>query len=167
YVFFCEGLKNFKEIDTLTQDTIHRKVRKLMGFYFGGKGYKNKENKSMPAYLRSNNYEEQDYSKMGLKRTDEWVDYEYYDWIKDYEKEKGEIVLTDCDFATPLFDKYECDRSEIKEFFAINTLRERKLEKAILESKAPKIVVIYGKQHWYFVWATLRDKGWKIVRGKI
>lgn len=166
YVFFCEGIKNFTSVDSLVSDTVYRKARKLLGFYLGGR-YKNKQNKSTPSHMRNNNYVEQDYYKMGIKETDLWVDYDYYHLVKDYEKAKGEIILTDCDFQTPFLEKYNCNRDDYNSHFAINTLRDAKLEKVILESKHKKIVVIYGKMHWYFVWPSLRDKGYKIIKGKI
>ncbi len=167
YTFFCEGMQDFSGIDSLERDTTYRKVRKLLGFYLGGKGYKNKDNKSLSAHLRNNSYIEQDYAKMGLKATDKFVDYDYYNWVKDYEKAKGKIILTDCDFETPLTEKYKCNRDDVSYHFATSTLRDQRLVKTILESKNAKIAVIYGRQHWFFVWADLRDKGWKIIKGKI
>lgn len=73
--------------------------------------------------------------------------------LNEYEKRFGEIILTDCDFNTPMNEPYHCenenaaeDRKKIYNEIIID-FRNQNLVNEVLESDKNKIVVIYGSNH--------------------
>ncbi len=76
---------------------------------------------------------------------DIWVDYSLADYIEVYEKEYGAIVLSQYDFDTPLHAQYKQKGTNGPVF--LNFPRTDYVERRIINSSHPKIVVVYGRAH--------------------
>lgn len=161
YVFFCESVGFPSGTDSLTIDTMSRKLRKLLGFHLTD--YLNTENKSKKPY-NTKKYISQIAETMGIdKYFDDCIhaDLTTPELIRQYESDKGEIVLTEYDWQTPLLEKYKQrksgDKTEYDMYYAIRTLRDKHLFEMIAESEHEKIAVLYGWAHIWKVSAQLRD----------
>lgn len=97
-----------------------------------------------PAYTEMSILEQNAYS----------ADVSVPEMIQAYEKGKGEIVLTDCDWETPLGEKnYKCKKAsnEQRNYFLnqiVFDYRNQHIVKTIKELGHDKIVIIYGKKHY-------------------
>ena len=88
---------------------------------------------------------------------DLWVDYTLADLLEVYEKERGEVLLTQYDFDTPLGDKYKRPKKLWQNRDALLiAVRNRYLERRIVESSHPKIAVVYGAGHFLWISHDLR-----------
>lgn len=168
FVVFYEGIAIQKEIDSTSLDTINRKLRKFLGFHLS-RNYKDSTNLSLPKAYRNNDYVMQDYKVMGVKMNEDFrVDLPKDEIIKGYEDEVKPIILTDCDLETPLKAKYKCkDTTEYSSHFILQTLRNKHIIKETLALDKKKIIMVYGKAHWKFIWPGLRDAGFEITQGKM
>jgi hypothetical protein len=177
YVIYYEGLTLPDNIDSLQLDTLHRKLRKVIGFYLTS--YKDETNKSLPPQWNSKKYIEQDYAYLGIYPDSAYCfhgDYQFDELIAKYEQDKGEIVLTEYDWRTSLSDKYKPRKSKPKTTYDGNrylmrTMREDKLINSILQSGNKKVVIVYGSAHRNAIDFRLFDSlhvqsGWKTYKNK-
>ena len=111
----------------------------------------------------------QNYNLMGVDMEEnERVDLPKDEIIRRYEEEVKPILLTPCDFQTPLKSKYRCkDSTRYNSFYAIQIVRNEHIINEVLASQEKKIIMIYGKAHWKFIWPGLRDAGFEITEGKM
>jgi hypothetical protein len=146
YVFVYESVKPSKDLDSIQEDIIRRKFRRLMGFDLTS--YTDKENENMKRY-RVKGAVSQTMSNTGLsKETDILGDIGVDSLVKIYEKEKGEIVLQEYDLKTPLNKKYKGNKlpKEDKDYLVL-TVRNKVLSDKIAALPNKKIVVLYGALH--------------------
>lgn len=154
YVVYWEGLSIERNMDSMVLDTLNRKMRKLMGFHLTS--YLDDENASQKAYNKKK-YVEQDYEYLGIHVDSSCcvhADYTLGGIIEQYEIDKGEIMLSDYDWSTPLMSKYKKRKSRVAEdttdydcYYFVHTLRNRKLYESVIESEHDKILVVYGRGH--------------------
>jgi hypothetical protein len=162
FVIYYESV-NSPKIKTATaeEDTLLRKFRRLVGFQAGD--YTNKNNESTPNFMKNGKYVMQTAKNTGIKRDDCNVDLSAYQIIRGYEKKYGEIKLNQCDWNTKFFGKYDCHEDELNNFYALNTLREEYIFKKSIQSSHTKILMIYGKQHYLFLYPDYLKKGYKLI----
>lgn len=145
-------------IDSLTQDTIDRKFRKIFGMHLTS--YRDTGNQSVPQrYKRKRELIDQTAQNTGIDfNKDIWADLSKAELIEIYEREIKKIELTEYDFQTGLFEKYSSKRKELKghsRFALLHTFREAHVEKMIRESSHKKIVLLFGKGHWRLLYGGL------------
>jgi hypothetical protein len=167
YIVYYESVGYDEEPDSLTRDTIDRKVRKLIGFYFGS-SYKDSSNNSLPKAITNSNYEMQDYKKIGVLETDKKVDLSIDSLIRRYEQDIKPIKLLPCDFETDLLEKYKCkDKEKYSDHSFYHTFRNDHITSEVLKSEDKKIMMVYGKSHWFSFWPRFNKNGYELVYGKI
>lgn len=122
----------------------------------------------MPKSFKKKKYILQDYKLMGLNKNDTKLDMTENQIIASIEAKYGKLKLSECDFNTGDLEKYECKTDNDKFLFALtNEFRNPYISNHILNLKEKRIVMIYGKKHWYFIYPDLRKAGFEIVKGKI
>ena len=135
-----------------------------MGVYIF-QDYTEKENKSIPKYLKK--YIGQSNKNTGIDTLrDVCADMTYKDMIAKIETERGKIELEPCDFETPLNAPYKCTQRKDLGFTFIRTLRDDYLKQLLLNSSDKKIVVLYGQAHTWAVYPALEREGFCLVQGK-
>jgi nucleoside diphosphate kinase len=165
FVVFYESVDYLPNTDKATKDTLDLKMRRILGYHITS--YKDNDNDSQPNYLKNNNYIAQSAENTGLKIGDINADMSINELIQAYEKKYGTILLNDCDYQTDLLDKYNCESIQAHyEYALLHTFRNRNLVNQITNTKAPKIVVLYGKQHWDEISKRLENKGFEISKLK-
>lgn len=164
YKFYYENVVLPDSLATEVKDIYQRKFRKLLGFNAAF----SEDNKSLPKELRNGKYVLQNYKSMGLIKYDIKLDLSENQIVDLFESEFGEIALTDCDLITDLESEYKCDNDYDKyKFNATNVYRDEFLVKEILKLEEEKIVLIYGKMHWFFIYPDLIKNGYELIQGKI
>lgn len=161
FIFFKEGVSFKKDTPELVKDTLRLKFRQLMGLTIGD--YTDPNNKSLPRFFSSGDYVMQNDSLIGLSNEDQRVDLTYNELIEAHEKKYTDIILTQCDFETDLFEKYECkDGNAYKDsFYVVDILRTDHLVSAIKNSKQEKIAVVYGAGHFKWLYPDLLKAGYE------
>lgn len=87
------------------------------------------------------------------------------DLVIKYEKEFGEIKLSDCDWNTAIGQKYKCSKKNKEGYnYIIKTIRNEHLFSQLKNSQEKKIAVVYGKVHIDVISLMLKSEGWKYVR---
>lgn len=164
YSFFYENLKMDPSVDSISKSVYNKKIRSIVGF----NPFLTKGNESLPDIYKKKNLVMQDYRSMGLKRNDTNLDL-FKNQIIDYvEKKYGPIILTECDFTTGELEKYNCkNNNKALTFSLTNEFRDPYIANEVIKLKDKKIVLIYGKMHWYFIYPTLKQNGFEIAKGKI
>lgn len=151
--------------DSITkEETIlyEKKVRKIMGFSFDN------EEDTERSYGKPKKYITQDYNMMGLNRNDKILDLGMNGIIDSIEKNNGVIKLSDCDINTPLKAEYKCEDTLGSLSYAFtNTYRNSYIIDQVLKDENEKIVLIYGKSHWYYIYPNLIKNDFKLIKGKI
>lgn len=163
----AEGYLVFYEsVDSSSNDTILRKFKKVTGVYLTD--YKDVDNKSMNLPKDLSKYEAQA-NNLGLNYSkDIHADYSLDSLVYVYEKEYQPIVLTDCDWETPLKAKYKCkDTVKHSRFTMVYTLREKKIARLVKEHKDQDILIVYGYGHRFWIDGDLRDLDYKLIEGKL
>src|SRR5690554_4322441 len=166
YVIYYEGLTRENIENQALQDTLNLKFRKLLGYSLKG-GYANEDNKSLPKCFKK--YVGQTKTNTGINETtDINVDLSLNKLLDLYEEKYGNIKLDECDFTTPLDQKYNCGHLNA-EFKVSHEFRDEYLIDKLLNSDDNKIVLIYGKAHWLLaIYPELVHKnGYKLIYGKI
>ena len=152
YIVLMESVKVRDSLTGPQKDTLRRKVRRLLGVDLNGKGYLDTINGTLMGIKFKNKQgliNQPPYYKLGvdtLKGRREDVPINVL--LKAYEEQYGEISLTDCDFTTPLGNKYNCMR-EVNNWMNEFVLgyRNRHLAAAIIDESNQKIAVLYGAMH--------------------
>jgi hypothetical protein len=161
YIVFMESVRVTDSLTAEERDTLNRKVRRLMGVTLGKGGYLDTINGRLMGRKFSNKrglINQPRYTKLGVDTTTgRIVDVPMNVMIRQYEKQYGTIVLDDCDFATPLEDKYLCGREKRSQANdLILKYRNQHLADEIIAEKHTKIAVLYGAAHEKGLLAMLR-----------
>ncbi|WP_417357494.1 hypothetical protein [Flavobacterium sp.] len=105
-----------------------------------------------------------DYTDLGLTpENSQPVDLPITVLINEFEKEKGPVILNDCDYKTPLgSENYTCEtvNSEDKKFFLkeiVENKRNINLVDKIKTTTKKKILILYGKKHYTPVEKLLKE----------
>lgn len=164
YVIYYESVSLESPNNKYHNDTIQRKFRKVVGIIPGD--YSDKDNDSYNSYAIKG-FIMQTATNTGLDRTrDIHSDLSMDTLIQLYEKERGKIMLKDCDWSTPLSDKYNCQKLNINDQkFILLTLRNRYLAHFVTHSKDKKIVIMYGAEHHKNFEDDLKkiDSNWQMI----
>jgi len=161
---FYEGI-NSDVTDSLQLDILMRKFRQVTGFTL--MDYMDSENETFKS-LQKAKYVSQAEVDYGVNyKTDHHADLYLEQMIEAFEKHFGEIILNDCDTATPLGKKYKCSKvDKSKEYYILNGIRDRHLLDEIEKSSARKIVVVFGRIHIMDLHSKIQKLGWKHQREK-
>lgn len=163
YTIFYERVNYPEEIDSLTKDTLRRKIRKLVGFPHG-LDLTNPTVEAFPKFFKSGRYVMQSPENSGyFYEKDTHVDYRADQLLAAYEKKHGKIQLTECDFETDFKKPYRCERADNKNY-AMRDIREELVVDSVLQSKADKILLLYGKLHYKGLKKRLEKVGYEKVR---
>lgn len=166
-----------KNKDFQSQDTINRKMRKLVGFDIS-QPYYDTINKKFMGMLKYNGKEKLMNQPKELKTFSNYknavnVDIPMDILLKKFEAKHSKIELTQCDFKTDFKQEYQCEKMDKKIEKAFNKdfiILERNmfLAKSILDSKSNNIVVVYGKMHLNGLFDILKQSNpnWYIVKAK-
>ena len=165
YSFYYENIAIHPDakLDSNEIEIYHKKTRKILGYHPS----LDSTNQSLPKILRKNNLMVQDYRFMGLKKGDHLLDLPKNQIIDSIEANYNEIKLTKCDLETPLNEDYNCESLRKYKWALTHEFRDQYIGERILEIKKNKIALIYGRMHWFFIYADLRDAGFEIIKGKI
>ncbi len=165
YTFFYEGMDMQQGLDSIQAINYKRKLRKFLKVNLDF----HKENLSLPSFYHSKYYIKQDYHKIGIiKEQDINIDLSLKAVIDSFETKYFEITLNDCDLNTDLNAKYQCKNNYARyRNSIIHEFRNPFLCQTILESKHQKLVIVYGKSHWMYIYPLLRDNGYELVQGKL
>ena len=165
YSFYYENIaiRQDTNLDSSKIEIYHKKSRKILGF----DPLLDSTNQSLPKIYKKNNLMLQDYRFMGLRKGDYQLDLRENQIIDSIEANYDKITLTKCDLQTQLSEEYNCESLGKYKWALTNEFRDPYISKKVLENKKKKIVLIYGKMHWYFIYPDLRDAGFELVKGKI
>lgn len=171
YIVYYEGIGTVNSQmlpDSLRPkyDTIQRKFRRVTGMHLTG--YDRKDNLSLPFKTKGNQVTETPKVK-GITKEDIHADLFIAELIKRYEAAKGEIVLTEYDFQTGLLEKYKLSRQEKEQyssFFMLQELRNEYVIELFRTYRHPKVAIVYGAGHFWFLYAKIRDMGFEEVKKK-
>lgn len=166
YIIFLEGIGIKDSLPINEELTYKKKLRKLLGFTLTS--YQDSTNKSLPKAFANKKYIEQTTENTGIQTdVDLVIDLQMNQIIDKYENKYGEIPLSECDHSTALDQKYACEDLSNKSFYAIYIAREKHIMNEFKRHNLPKVVMIYGKAHWKFLYIDLYDLGYRLVEGKI
>ena len=106
------------------------------------------------------------YKFMGIDTiSDKWADVYLSDMIPAYEKQFGNVALSECDFKTPFDAKYSCTKNKNKKAksFALTDYRNENMTEMIINDSNNKIAIVYGAKHAEGVLKILQqhDSTWK------
>lgn len=148
YVFFESVAVNRN--DTMSM----RKFRKFQGFPVPkkDKGYMYLIDSIYKIKLEKKLISQPSYTLLGVNpNSSRNVDVSFIDIINEYEKKYGEIILEDCDYSVPIYEKTNCKNDAInkktKEELVLNFRNRNVVSQLVLDSHK-KIAVIYGKSHF-------------------
>ncbi|MBS9767021.1 MAG: hypothetical protein KGV44_05720 [Flavobacteriaceae bacterium] len=155
----------YEFIDFDTKDTLTlRKVQKIAGFVASPKNYA----KMTKKVLKKGVLEPQDNTKFLnlVNNKDFIVDYTPQRFVKEYEEEFGEIVLTKEDLALSLDEVNKNTVPEENKERIILDHRNKHLAKEVQQAKSNKIVILYGADHFTGFMKELQklDKNWVKVK---
>lgn len=142
YVVYYEEISSNLKIDSLQKDTIRRKVRKIKGF---SGSYKDVAKGS----FFKNYIKQPPYSELGITENDKRADIDYLQFINEWEKTNGVIMLDSIDLNTKFDAKYEKGTFYTKKQYEkiVIDFRNQYLLNLIKENKDNKILIIYGEGH--------------------
>ncbi|MDT0293373.1 hypothetical protein ACFQ3R_08070 [Mesonia ostreae] len=164
FTIFYERVTYPKNADSLTLDTLRRKMRKLVGSPFGLKLTDTLHRNVYPNFFSSGRYLQQSAEIAGYSYSlDKNVDLSVVEILDAYKKQFGEIELTECDYKTKFNHRYWCDKLENKSY-VVEKLREDFIIKNVLKSNAHKIALVYGKLHYKGLKERLINEGFEKVK---
>lgn len=171
YIVFMESVAIREKLGEAQTDTIHRKLRKLMGVTVGKQGYLDTINKTIMGRKFNNKSgltNQPRYYKLGVDTLSAKItDVPMNVLIAEYERLHGTIVLEECDFTTPLEKKYSCKRKKNNwmDDFALG-YRNRHLAAEIVNESHTKIAVMFGSRHTFGLLQELQniDSTWQWQR---
>jgi hypothetical protein len=142
YVVFYELIRTDFTADSLLRDTIRRKVRKLKGF--SGTYKENADSSLFKKYIQQPSYKD-----LGIDDNDVWADIDYIQFISQWEKLNGKIILDSTDYNTPFSEKFQKGvYYNNKQYNRILIdYRNDNLISLIKSSKHDKILILYGSGH--------------------
>jgi len=162
YVVYYELVTTPQSIDSSVKDTLLRKFRKIVGQYSAG-GYLKKDGLlagKKYKFLKELVNQPKDHS-IGLDAAiDMNVDAFLNDLVNAYENKYSKIILEPCDFDTGLNDEYNCTKinNEAGRNFFLKDYRNDFITNRIINSPDNKIVLLYGKNHYYGILNNLLQK---------
>lgn len=174
YVIFYEGIGIEKGTSDEDRTILNLKLRKLLGFNVSKPS--DEKNKSTPKYYKRKKYINQSEADLGIRpEIDVRADLTTNEIVRMYEEKYGILKLTDCDYNTPLNEKYKCkDDKEFlnkgsAQYVVTNEFRDDFLIDLLLNSKENKILLLYGEAHWiHAIFPRLVYKNdFKLIQGKI
>lgn len=159
YTILYEGLAiDHRKYDSLTIREYKLKVRKVTGVYISDFSDID-ENKSLdvPAIK---GLVRQTLQNTGIDpKRDIRADYELVDLVKEYEKRKGEIRLSDCDWNSDPNARYKCGKiNPVESDYLLIHMRNQRVVHLMDSLRAPKAAVLYGMIHSYGVTDLMRAK---------
>jgi len=161
---FYENIAYKNDLDSITKLNYDKKVRSILGH----SPKLDAENKSLPKFYNKRNYIVQDYALMGITQDDTNLDLDKKAIIDSIESKYGELGLNDCDLNTALDAEYHCKSDNESYLFAFtNEYRDPYIASEVLKLDHEKVVLIYGKQHWYFIYPKLYKNGYNLIKGKV
>ena len=172
YIIFYENVADKKNIDPKTKDTLDRKLRKLIGFNLLKSGYVDTVSNVLAGkYKLSGKIKIVNQTRKIVNidtLIDRKVDLPNSKLIAEYEKLYGKVKLDDCDFKTPLTDKYNFSSKINKKFLnkVVLDFRNDFIVENIIKEKNNKIVLFYGDGHkkGIFQKLKLKNPNWKEVK---
>ncbi len=174
YTVYYEGLKFSRMNDSLKNDTLAMKLRKVIGLDM-------RAMKSNGGYIDTINNTVMGVKVKAVKRhhlvnqprgytmfdttIDKRADVYLSDALNAFEEKYGPIALTDCDFNTKPKDKYKCNGykgSGDKNFITLD-YRNEFIVNEIIKDAHNKIVIVYGARHFKGVLEGLQkhDSTWR------
>lgn len=176
YAIYYEGTKYTRENDSLKNDTIAMKLRKVLGIDLNAMksqgGYLDTLNgtlvgKKIKAVSKHHLVNQPKNYLMLDTITAKRADIYLSDALLAFEEKYGTVVLTDCDYRMKTGEKYTCDtykQKEARQFILID-YRNQHLSGEILNDPHSKIAIIYGAKHFKGVLENLqqKDSTWKSI----
>lgn len=161
YFIFGEGVSTKKGNLTTGKDTLNmKKIRKVVGI----DPFNLSANKIIMNWSKKYNVILQPRSLYVEKDTiyRKIVDYSVEELVNFYEREKGVIVLDECDLNTSLDKEYTCQKAnkENRKYFMEEIALKRRNEliaKTIKTSSKNKILLIYGAKHYEGIKEILKE----------
>ena len=142
YIVFFEQISSDFTTDSLLIDTIRRKVRKIKGF--SGTYKEATEDTYFKKYVQQPSYIE-----LGVDSNDIRADIDYLQFINEWEKLNGVIILDSVDFKTSFNEKFNKSVSYTNKQYkkVVIDYRNDFLIKKIKASNNDKILILYGEGH--------------------
>ncbi len=170
YKIYYEGVVPGDTKNEMQEDTVRRKFRKLTGIHLTE--YKDPDNQTLPQGI-GKKYIIQTQENTGVdQELDSMVDLSMLEIINRFEAEEGEIKLLECDFSTALNEKYKCKDKEFMSpsnarFLALFDYRDDYVCDQLIESKDNKILLLFGKRHWIWIYGKLvNQNNFVLTQGK-
>ena len=174
YSIYYEGIKFSKDNDSLKNDTLAMKLRKINGVDFramkSNGGYIDTLNntlmgikiKAISRHKLRNQPRARNFFDTGVDRR---VDVYLSDAVSAFERKYGIIVLNDCDFNKKPGVKYDCGNYNGKgdKKFITEKFRNEFIAGEIIKDTHSKIVLVYGSKHYQGILTELQkqDPTWK------
>ena len=143
YKVYYERVIADPKLDSLQNDTLLRKFRKITGI---NDSYKARADSAglFKKYIAQPKYED-----MGCDSNDVWADITSLQFINEFEKQNGIVVLDSLDFAIKFRTMYNRKKVYTKKqiFNIVTDFRNAYLLKKVKEKAEPKILILYGAAH--------------------
>jgi lipoprotein len=160
YKIYYEKL-TYGTSDSLVQDTLLLKARKITGYYFKGI-YTDKNNATSPFRDKYEQFTRQTEENTGIDiEKDFRVDLNMRQLIAQIESDHSPIVLDSCDYATPPTAKYNCKQYKEYSRLFLRTYRDEYLLATLLATPHKKIILLYGVNHYDFLSPELKKAGFE------
>lgn len=172
FLVFFEGIANSNKTDSIINDVSKRKIRKVLGI--NTTEYYDTITNKIAGKIKYRGdkkiINQPSYSNLGVDTLNAIRgDVELKFLINEFENRYGEIILTECDYSTPLdAQEFDCDviEEELQEKFRekiVLDYRNEALAKKIIEHDSKKALVIYGANHFKGLWEELSkiDSTWQ------
>lgn len=142
YIVFFEQISTDFTTDSLLKDTIRRKVRKIKGF--SGSYKEASEGTYFKKYVQQPSYQD-----LGVDSNDIRADVDYLQFISEWEKLNGEIILDSVDFNTSFNEKFNKGAFYTNKQYkrVVIDFRNDFLINQIKENDNDKILILYGEGH--------------------
>ena len=141
YVVFYELISSDFTKDPKLKDTIRRKVRKL-------KGFRGTYKENAPDFAKKYISQPKNFD-LGADSTDVRADITHLQFINEWEKQNGVIILDSIDLNTPFTEEFskglDYTNKQYKAIFV--EYRNTYLINMIKESSSNKILIMYGEGH--------------------
>ena len=164
YKIYYEKL-TYGPSDSLLQDTLLLKARKITGYYFKGI-YTDKNNATSPFRDKYEQFTRQTEENTGIDiEKDFRVDLNMRQLIAQIETDHSPIVLDSCDYTTPPTAKYNCKQYKEYSRLFLRTYRDEYLLATLLATPHKKIILLYGVNHYDFLSPELNKAGFEERKG--
>ncbi len=164
YKIYYEKL-TYGTSDSLLQDTLLLKARKITGYYFKGI-YTDKNNATSPFRDKYEQFTRQTEENTGIDiEKDFRVDLNMRQLIAQIETDHSPIVLDSCDYTTPPTAKYNCKQYKEYSRLFLRTYRDEYLLATLLATPHKKIILLYGVNHYDFLSPELNKAGFEERKG--